>query len=151
MKKRLLGCILVIIIVLGGKYLYELRDASSDKTLYENKDLGIGFLIPEGYRENPFKIEENVLENGVVIDFLEPESEALIFSLYYVEKDYWDKEVKENFSVPYSEVYRDESYIILCVYVSDVQYEPNNAEQREKCLVLSELKDEVCESLYFIE
>lgn len=137
--------------ILGGRYYYKSKNAESNQVLYENHKIGIGFLMPEGYKENPFEIEENSMENGVVISFLEPESKALVFSFYWMDKNYWDEEVKENFSVSYSEVYRGDDHVLLCVNVSDVQYDVNNAELWEKYLALWELKEEICQSLYFIE
>lgn len=153
MRKKLFGILFILIIVAlgGGKFLIEHTIENSNRVLYENKNLGIGFHIPEDYKKNPFEVEEEIQENGVVIRFLDPESGALVFSMYYLDKDYWDEEVKENFSVPYSEVYKDDSSILLCVNVSDVQYDVNDVEQREKYFELWELKDEVCASLYFIE
>ena len=153
MRKKLFGILFILIIVAlgGGKFLIEHTNENSNRVLYENKNLGIGFHIPEDYKKNPFEVEEEIQENGVVIRFLDPESGALVFSMYYLDKDYWDEEVKENFSVPYSEVYKDDSSILLCVNVSDVQYDVNDVEQREKYFELWELKDEVCASLYFIE
>lgn len=153
MREKLFGILFILIIVAlgGGKFLIEHTNENSNRVLYENKNLGIGFHIPEDYKKNPFEVEEEIQENGVVIRFLDPESGALVFSMYYLDKDYWDEEVKENFSVPYSEVYKDDSSILLCVNVSDVQYDVNDVEQREKYFELWELKDEVCASLYFIE
>ena len=41
----------------------------------------------------------------------------------------WDEEVKENFSAPYSEVYRSDDNVLSCINVSDVQYDVNNIDQ----------------------
>ncbi len=153
MKKMMVLVLVVVLIIaiLGGRHYYKSKIEDTDQVLYENQDIGIGFLMPKGYKENPFEIEENSTENGVVISFLEPESKALIFSLYYMDRNYWDEEVKENFSAPYSEVYRGEDHVLLCINVSDVQYDVNNTDQWEKYLELWDLKEEICQSLYFIE
>ena len=63
----------------------------------------------------------------------------------------WDEEVKENFSAPYSEVYRSDDNVLSCINVSDVQYDVNNIDQWEKYLELWDLREEICQSLYFIE
>lgn len=153
MKKMLVlvFALAIVIAILGGRHYYESKIEDSDLVLYENREIGIGFLMPKGYKENPFEIEDNSTENGIVISFLEPESKALIFSLYYMDRNYWDEEVKENFSAPYSEVYRGDDNVLLCINVSDVQYDVNNTDQWEKCFELWDLKEEICQSLYFIE
>ena len=152
MKKKLFICILILIVVLiGGKYFYDLKNTDKNQVLYESEAAKIGVLIPDGYHENPFAVEEQITEDGVVISFMEPESEALLFTLYSMDKDFWEREVKENFPATYSELYSDENNVILCVNVSDVQYDPDNQEQKEKYFELLDLKDEVCKSLYILE
>lgn len=150
MWKKILGFLFVLIIVISGIKFFA-KYTNENHILYENKDLGIGFLIPKGYSNNPFKIEEKIQEYSTVINFLEPNSEALVFTIYYMDKDYWEKEVKDNFSVSYTEIYKDDNTIILCVNVSDIQYDINDDKQREKYFKLFELRDEICESLYFIK
>lgn len=151
-KNIILVLVLALIVgILCGKYYYTFQSVKSNQVLYENSDMGIGFLIPKGYKENPFAIEENTMEHGVIINFLEPESKALVFSFYWVDKNYWNEEVKKNISVSYTEVYHDEDNVLLCINVSDVQYDVNNAKQCEKYNALWNLKDEICESLYLIE
>lgn len=150
MKKILIGILVVVIVVIGGIFVYE-NQKKTEQVLYENKDLGIGFLMPEGYKENPYEVEENVTHAGTVINFLEPKSKALVFSLYSMDKDYWDNEVKESFSIPYRELYRDDKNVLLYLSVSDVQYDVNDPAQKEKYFELLNLKDEVLDSLYFLE
>ncbi len=141
----------LVIGILGYRYYYESHNKKSDQVLYENHDMGIGLLMPKGYKENPFVIEENSTKNSIVISFLEPESRSLIFLLCYMDIDYWDKEIKANFKFPYSEVYRGENNVLLCIKVSDFRYDVNNTEQWEKCHELWDLKEEICESRYIIE
>lgn len=150
MKKILIGILVVVIVVIGGIFVYE-NQKNTEQVLYENKDLGIGFLMPEGYKENPYEVEESVTDIGTIINFLEPESKALVFSLYSMDKDYWDNEVKESFSIPYRELYRDDKNVLLYLSVSDVQYDVNDPAQKEKYFELLNLKDEVLDSLYFLE
>ena len=150
MKKILIGILVVVIVVIGGIFVYE-NQKNTEQVLYENKDLGIGLLMPEGYKENPYEVEENVTHAGTVINFLEPKSKALVFSLYSMDKDYWDNEVKESFSIPYRELYRDDKNVLLYLSVSDVQYDVNDPAQKEKYFELLNLKDEVLDSLYFLE
>ena len=150
MKKILIGILVVVIVVIGGIFVYE-NQKNTEQVLYENKDLGIGFLMPEGYKENPYEVEENVTHAGTVINFLEPKSKALVFSLYSMDKDYWDNEVKESFSIPYRELYRDDKNVLLYLSVSDVQYDVNDPAQKDKYFELLNLKDEVLDSLYFLE
>ena len=150
MKKILIGILVVVIVVIGGIFVYE-NQKNTEQVLYENKDLGIGFLMPEGYKENPYEVEESVTDTGTIINFLEPESKALVFSLYSMDCDYWDNEVKESFSIPYRELYRDDKNVLLYLSVSDVQYDVNDPAQKEKYFELLNLKDEVLDSLYFLE
>ena len=92
MKKTFIGMLSLDIVVIGGIFVY-VSHKSTEQALYENKDLGIGFLMPEGYKENPYEVEEEVTDTGTIINFLEPESKALVFSLYSMDKNYWDNEV----------------------------------------------------------
>nr|WP_288690323.1 hypothetical protein [uncultured Anaerotignum sp.] len=147
MKKQI-GLFLGVLLLIGATGCGK---EPQKQVLYENKDLGIGFLMPEGYKENPYEVEENVTHAGTVINFLEPKSKALVFSLYSMDKDYWDNEVKESFSIPYRELYRDDKNVLLYLSVSDVQYDVNDPAQKEKYFELLNLKDEVLDSLYFLE
>lgn len=151
MMKKILICILaVVIVVIGGICIYETQKPVT-QALYENQNLGIGFLMPKGYTENPYEVEENVTDTGTVIHFLEPESKALVFSLYSMDQDYWDHEVKDTFPMSYSEIHRDDKNVLLYVHASDVQYDVNDPKQHEKYTELWNLKDEILDSLYFLE
>lgn len=150
MKKTFIGMLALVIVVIGGIFVY-VSHKSTEQALYENKDLGIGFLMPEGYKENPYEVEEEVTDTGTIINFLEPESKALVFSLYSMDKNYWDNEVKETFPISYLELFRDERKVLLYLNVSDVQYDLNDSDQREKYIKLWNLKEQVLESLYFLE
>lgn len=121
------------------------------QVLYENSDPGFGLLLPEGYTENPFAIEEEDFEGETVIHFLEPESGAMLFSLCCMDADLWNDEVQESFSAPYTELYRDDAHILLCLDVTDVQYDPEDAAQQARYQELLALKNEVCDSLYILE
>lgn len=147
MKKQI-GLFLGVLLLIGATGCGK---EPQKQVLYENKDLGIGFLMPEGYKENPYTVEEETTDAGTVINFFEPESKALVFSLYNMDKDYWDNEVKETFSIPYKELHRDDKNVLLYMAVSDVQYDVNDDEQKEKYDELWNLKDEVLDSLYFLE
>ena len=150
--KKILSCLLVaVVLIVGAKYFYDSKISVNNGILYENKDIGVGFLIPEGYKENPYDIKENFNNTGTVIDFLVPESKSVVFSLYNMDKSYWENEVKENFSMPYSEIYSDENKILLYINPTDVQYDLNNTEQYEKYMELFELKEKVLEGMYFIK
>ena len=147
--KKILSCLLVaVVLIVGAKYFYDSKISSNNGILYENKDMGVGFLIPEGYKENPYDIKENFNNTGTVVDFLVPESKSVVFSLYNMDKSYWENEVRENFSMPYSEIYSDENKILLCINPTDVQYDSDNM---EKYMQLFELKDKVLEGMYFIK
>lgn len=150
MKKTFIGMLALVIVVIGGIFVY-VSHKSTEQALYENKDLGIGFLMPEGYKENPYEVEEEVTDTGTIINFLEPESKALVFSLYSMDKNYWDNEVKDTFPISYLELFRDERKVLLYLNVSDVQYDLNDSDQREKYIKLWNLKEQVLESLYFLE
>ena len=147
--KKILSCLLVaVVLIVGAKYFHDSKISVNNGILYENKDIGVGFLIPEGYKENPYDIKENFNNTGTVVDFLVPESKSVVFSLYNMDKSYWEKEVKENFSMPYSVIYSNENKILLCINPTDVQYDSDN---EEKYMQVFELKDKVLESIYFIK
>ena len=155
MKKTFIGMLALVIVVIGGIFVY-VSHKSTEQALYENKDLGIGFLMPEGYVEEApttftVEVEEEVTDTGTIINFLEPESKALVFSLYSMDKNYWDNEVKDTFPISYLELFRDERKVLLYLNVSDVQYDLNDSDQREKYIKLWNLKEQVLESLYFLE
>ena len=42
----------------------------------------------------------------------------------------WENEVKESYSGMYRQVYADEERVLLCVFVTDVQYDPENREKK---------------------
>lgn len=71
--KKILSCLLVaVVLIVGAKYFYDSKISANNGILYENKDIGVGFLIPEGYKENPYDIKENFNNTGTVVDFLVP-------------------------------------------------------------------------------
>lgn len=152
MRKRvvLTGILMAVLALLSACRAAEEFAGEQRQIVYENKEIGIGFLLPAGYEESPFGVEENQGESGIVIGFLEPETGALVFSIGCFDRDDWEQEIKENFSVPYTVLYEDTEKAILCLDVSDVQYAAEDTEQKETYLALLELKEEVCESLYFI-
>ena len=51
----------------------------------------------------------------------------------------------------YRQVYADEERVLLCVFVTDVQYDPENREKKKEYEKLHDLQDEMCDSYYFFE
>ena len=75
----------------------------------------------------------------------------LIFSFWYLDKAYWENEVKESYSGMYRQVYADGERVLLCVFVTDVQYDPENREKKKEYEKLHDLQDEMCDSYYFFD
>ncbi len=48
---------------------------------------GFGFLMPKEYEENPYEVKENATDIGTIINFLEPESKAVVFSVYSMDQN----------------------------------------------------------------
>jgi hypothetical protein len=116
--------------------------------LYEDSDLKFGVLVPVGLEKDEIKITKSKFEEYTAIEFCDSKTNALLFTLSYFDLDYWNKEVKDNFSIKYSEIYRNNNQILLCVQVSDVQYDINNNEEKERYNRLLQLREEICNSAY---
>ncbi len=121
------------------------------RVLYENEDMGFGFIIPEDCETNCYKILEKHNDKSITINFFDLEGKSLIFSLSCFDLEYWNNEVKNTFPIAYSEIFKNDSWILLCVNVSDLQYDPNDAEQKENYLKLLSSKQEVCDSIYIFK
>ena len=122
------------------------------ESLYENVDYGLGFWMPQGYTENPFYISDMETDgNGLMVEFFAPEADMQIFSFWYLDKAYWENEVKESYSGMYRQVYADEERVLLCVFVTDVQYDPENREKKKEYEKLHDLQDEMCDSYYLFD
>ncbi len=101
----------------------------NSRILYENETLGIGFITPDECQNNYYKILENEYDNYTVIQFLDAETDMLVFSFAYIDLEYWNDEMKESFSISYSEIFKNNDTILLSVSVSDVQYDTNDTKQ----------------------
>lgn len=144
----ILLCLLAVAVVIWI-YAAKVCEVEEREVLYENTEYGIGFWIPHGYTENPFYISDMETDgNGLMIEFFSPEADMQIFSLWYLNRAYWENEVKENFSGMYEEVYADEERVLLCVFVTDVQYDLADKEKEKEYSKLLGLKDEICDSFY---
>ena len=119
----------------------------SDKILYQNKD--IACFIPKGYLKNDYSINLINNENYYTLNFLTAKNNQLLFSISVFDKDYWNNEVKDNFSIIYKNLYEDDIKTILCTNVSDVQYDPNNAEEKEIYKHFLSSKEQICNSMCF--
>lgn len=64
------------------------------------------------------------------------------------ERVLYENEVRENFPISYSEVYRDQDGIWLCVNVSDVQAAPEDEKQKAEYEKHLAYKEEICASFY---
>lgn len=118
-----------------------------DKILYQNKDLAC--FIPKGYLKNDYSIELINNENYYSLNFLTAKNNQLLFSISVFDKDYWNNEVKDNFSIIYKKLYEDDIKTVICSNVSDVQYDPNNAEEKEIYEHLLGSKEQICNSMCF--
>ena len=50
-----------------------------NRILYENEELGIGFVTPNGYTNNCYKVLENVVnDKNIVINFFDLENEEVL-------------------------------------------------------------------------
>lgn len=150
-RKWAIGILLCIVAVLIAIRVGAAKDGKDEagESMYENVDYGIGFRMPHGYTENPFYISDMETDgNGLMIEFYSSEADMQIFSFWYLDRAYWEDEVKETFSGMYQQVYADEERVLLCVSVTDVQYAPENREQKKEYEKLYDLKDEICGSFY---
>ncbi len=75
-------------------------------------------------------------------------TDMLIFSFAYIDLEYWDDEMKESFSIPYSEIFKNNDTLLLSVSVSDVQYDTNDTEQKNRYLKLLHFKQKICDNIY---
>ena len=116
--------------------------------LYENETLGIGFIAPDECQNNYYKILENEYDNYTVIQFLDAETDMLVFSFAYIDLEYWDDEMKESFSIPYTEIFKNNDTLLLSVSVSDVQYDTNDTKQKNRYLKLLHFKQKICDNIY---
>ena len=119
-----------------------------DRILYESGSLRAGVLLPEGCAKDSFYIWESQNDVTSMLHFYDPSGEMLVFSLARFDLQYWENEVRENFAVPYTEIYRDNNTVWLCVNASDVQYDPANAEQKAEFEALLAYKEEICAGFY---
>lgn len=123
-----------------------------DYILYEDEQLGIDILVPEGYSKDDYSIEKADYENYSVLNFFTAKNNQLLFSLSFFDLNYWNEEVKDNFPVIYSELYKDNSRVVLCVNVTDVQYPPDDEEQKQAYTRLLDSKENICSSIcYFTD
>lgn len=110
-RKWAIGILLCIVAVLLAIWVGVAKDEKDGdrESLYENEDYGIGFRMPQGYTENPFYISDMETDgNGLMVEFFAPEADMQIFSFWYLDKAYWENEVKESYSGMYRQVYADE-------------------------------------------
>ena len=153
-RKWAIGILLCIVAVLLAMWIGAAKDEKDGdgESLYKNVDYGIGFRMPQGYTENPFYISDMETDgNGLMIEFYSPEADMQIFSFWYLDRAYWEDEVEENFSGMYQKVYEDKERVLLCVFVTDVQYDPENREKKKEYEKLYDLKDEMCNSYYLFD
>lgn len=117
-----------------------------ERILFKDEDYGV--LIPKGSDKSEYKTVKNKFDNYSVVAFQDPESGGLLFSLSYFDLNYWEKEVQEDFPVQYDVLYKDDQDILICISVSDIQYDPENAKQKEHYLKLLNTKKQICDSLF---
>lgn len=125
--------------------------ADKERILYENDEFGIGVLLPEGVENGYTILDVEIASEGqagrhFVADFCW--DGHILFYLTYFDLDYWENEVRENFPISYSEVYRDQNGIWLCENVSDVQVAPDDKKQKAEYERQLSYKEEICDSFY---
>ena len=106
-RKWAIGILLCIVAVLLAIWVGAAKDEKDGdrESLYENVDYGLGFWMPQGYTENPFYISDMETDgNGLMVEFFAPEADMQIFSFWYLDKAYWENEVKESYSGMYRQV-----------------------------------------------
>lgn len=156
-KKRRTVCVVLLCLIAaapsGGRFLQaKYEEAKQSRILYENPQAGFGFLIPKGYRENPFHIETKTgADESLLIHFYMPEGDALLFSFWYLDRREWEEEIRENFSIAHEVIYQDGGHILLKISVSDVQVDPQDTVKQQEYEKLLHLQEEVCDSFYRIE
>ncbi len=131
-RKWAIGILLCIVAVVLAVWVGAAKDEKEGdrESLYENEDYGLGFWMPQGYTENPFYISDMETDgNGLMVEFFAPEADMQIFSFWYL----------------------DEERVLLCVFVTDVQYDPENREKKKEYEKLHDLQDEMCDSYYFFD
>lgn len=119
-----------------------------DRILHESGSLRAGVLLPEGCAKDVFHVLESQNDVTAMLHFYDPSGEMLVFSLARFDLQDWENEIRENFAVPYTEIYRDNNAVWLCVNASDVQYDPANAEQKAEYEALLAYKEEICAGFY---
>lgn len=122
-----------------------------ERVLYENEEFGIGVLLPEGAEDDYTILEGEITAEEqpgrhFVVDFCW--DGCILFYLTYFDLDYWENEVREDFPLSYSEVYRNQGGIWLCVNVSDVQAAPEDEKQKAEYERHLACKEEICASFY---
>ena len=119
------------------------------KILYQDEELGVIILTPNHYSKRDYDIVKSKKNNEIVLSFFVHEKNQFLFSLNFFDIRYWNKEVKDNFPLMYSEIYKNDSMIVLCVNATDVQYPPDDIEQKEIYEQLLNTKEEICNTLCF--
>lgn len=114
------------------------------------KDENYGVLIPEGLNKSEIKTIKNRFNNYEVVEFQDSLSKGLLFSLSHFDLSYWEKEVKANFPAQYEVLYEDDKNILICISVSDIQYNSENIKEKEHYLKLLHTKEQICNSLFIL-
>ncbi len=117
-----------------------------NRILSENENFGV--LTPKGIDKFEYEIEKKHHDYYSSIEFYEATSKGLLFTLVYYDLNYWNNEVKDNFSLAYTEIYKDKKNLLICVSASDVQYDPSNIQEKERYNKLWNTIERVCISAY---
>jgi hypothetical protein len=122
---------------------------NSLKIFYEDSDLKFGVLLPGSLEKNEVKITKSTFKEYTTIEFADSKTNALLFSLFYYDLNYWNEEVEDNFSLMYTEIEKYHNGILICVQASDVQYDIKNISEKERYNRLLQSREEICSSAYF--
>lgn len=98
--------------------------------------------------KSEYKVEKIDYNKYSVITFYEPVSNGLLFSLSYFELEYWNQEVKDNFPMMYTEIYKSDKNLLICISASDVQYDEGNIQEKERYQRLWNTMKKICSSAY---
>ncbi len=120
-----------------------------ERILWKNKNYGL--LTPKGHNQSEYQIEEKNFDTRTVINIKDAKSKGILFSITDFALDDWESDIKQNISVPYEVLYQDDKNVLVCIPVTDVQYNPQNKEEAEQYTKLLDTKKQICDSLFVLK
>ncbi len=120
-----------------------------ERILWKNENYG--FLTPKGHNQSEYQIEEKKFDTRTVISIKDAKSKGILFSITDFALQDWERDIKQNISIPYEVLYQDDKNALVCLSVTDVQYDPQNKEQAEQYEKLLATKKQICDSLFVLK